>query len=542
MKTSVLHIGFFFSLFISIQGQTTYIHDDFEGNGNITTWHGDNCEINTQYTNPHSQNINTSATVLRYQDTGGLYANVRFDVTQNFDLTDYHVFYLKIYVSSSEITGMQSNQVSLKLQNGTLSEPWSTQSEVIKPIVLDQWQEIYFDFKNDSYINLDANSAPPTERTDFNRVVIQVNGEGNNDFVLAYIDDLYNSTESPIENNFDQLVWSDEFNVSGGLDTSNWFHQTLLPTGNSWYNGEIQHYTNRIENSFVENGSLKIVAKKESYTDQGFTKQYTSARLNSKFAFQYGRVEVRAKLPSGIGTWPAIWMLGKNIDEDGAYWDNIGHGTTAWPACGEIDIMEHWGSNQNYVQSAIHTPSSYGGTVNLGGQPVSTASSEFHLYAMEWSEEAIVFSVDNEVHYTYNPAVKDENTWPFDAEQYLLLNIAILPDIDPSFTTGTMEIDYVRIYQEENLSLPDEDNQKGIVFQAYPNPVLQNINISVDRTIESKPITIDFYSLHGNKIKSFYKNSNNQLIPLNIASLPSGIYLVAISVEGHEEYFKIIKQ
>ena len=91
---------------------------------------------------------------------------------------------------------------------------------------------------------------------------------------------------------------------------------------------------------------------KETYNNQGQTKQYTSARLNSKFAFKYGKIVCRAKLPTGIGTWPAIWTLGKNIDENGAYWDNLGFGTKSWPACGEIDIMEHWGSNQNYVQSA----------------------------------------------------------------------------------------------------------------------------------------------------------------------------------------------
>ena len=95
-----------------------------------------------------------------------------------------------------------------------------------------------------------------------------------------------------------QLVWSDEFDTNGAIDSSKWFHQTQLPNGGSWYNGEIQHYTNRVANSFVENGQLKIVAKKEAFTAQGFTKQYTSARLNSKFAFKYGKVEIRAKFLS----------------------------------------------------------------------------------------------------------------------------------------------------------------------------------------------------------------------------------------------------
>lgn len=245
---------------------------------------------------------------------------------------------------------------------------------------------------------------------------------------------------------FPNLVWSDEFNGTGAVTSSNWFHQTQFISGNSWANNEQQHYTNRQDNSYMSNGTLKIVAKKENFTDQGVTKQYTSARLNSKYAFTYGRVEVRAKLPIGAGTWPAIWMLGKNVIEPGSYWTATS-GTANWPACGEVDIMEHWGNNQNYVQSAMHTPSSYGGTVNLGGQTIATVSSAFHVYVLEWTSQKMVFSVDGIVHYTYNPPVKDSNTWPFNAPQYLLLNVAMQPTIDPNFTQSAMEIDYVRIYQ-----------------------------------------------------------------------------------------------
>jgi beta-glucanase (GH16 family) len=245
---------------------------------------------------------------------------------------------------------------------------------------------------------------------------------------------------------FSNLVWSDEFNGTGVVNASNWFLQTQFINGTSWANNEQQHYTNRIDNSYMSGGTLKILAKKETFTDQGVTKQYTSARLNSKFAFTYGRVEVRAKLPTGGGTWPAIWMLGKNIIEPGNYWTATS-GTVNWPACGEVDIMEHWGNNQNYVQSALHTPSSYGGTVNLGGQTIATASTDFHIYVLEWTAQKMVFSVDGVVHYTYNPAVKDATTWPFNAPQYLLFNVAMQPTIDPNFTQSAMEIDYVRVYQ-----------------------------------------------------------------------------------------------
>ena len=230
------------------------------------------------------------------------------------------------------------------------------------------------------------------------------------------------------------------------IDGTKWFQQTIIPNGSGWFNNEQQIYTDRTENSYVSNGTLKIVAKREQFTDQAVTKQFTSARLNSKFAFKYGRVEVRAKLPSGHGTWPAIWMLGKNINERGAYWQQQGFGTTGWPQCGELDIMEHWGRNQNYVQSAIHSPSSFGGTINHGGQYVGTVSTDFHTYSMDWSSERMIFKVDGIEHYTYDPVVKDADSWPFDAEMYLLLNVAIEDGISSAFRESEMEIDYVRIY------------------------------------------------------------------------------------------------
>jgi len=245
---------------------------------------------------------------------------------------------------------------------------------------------------------------------------------------------------------YDNLVWADEFDVNGAIDSNKWHHQTQLPNGTSWHNNEIQHYTNRQENSYVANGLLVIKAKKEAFTDQGVTKQYTSARLNSKFAFTYGRIEIRAILPTGVGTWPAMWSLGKNIIEPGGFWSDT-HGTISWPACGELDMVEHWGINQDYIQSAIHSPSSSGDTVNKGGRAVSGVSNEFHIYEMEWFSDKVVFKVDGIVHYTYQPAIQNANTWPFDLDQYLLLNIAVLPSIDPAFTESAMEIDYVRIYQ-----------------------------------------------------------------------------------------------
>lgn len=239
-----------------------------------------------------------------------------------------------------------------------------------------------------------------------------------------------------------QLVWADEFNVNGVPDTSKWVYDLGDGSGPGepgagWGNNEKQYYTNRSDNVKVEDGILKITAKKETF--QGY--DYTSTRMKTKdkYEFTYGKVEIRAKLPGGGGTWPAFWMLGANID------------TVGWPGCGEVDIMEHVGNNEGTVQSAMHTPSSFGNTQNKGSQFVNGVTSEFHVYELEWTAEKMVFSVDGAVHYTYQPNVQNSSTWPFNADQFIILNIAmggnLGGNIDPNFVSSTMEIDYVRVYQ-----------------------------------------------------------------------------------------------
>lgn len=525
-------------ILVSFVASSQVIEDDFEGAGNITTWIGDDCGLEQPFTNPFQTGINQSSKVLKYNDIGGQYANVRFDATTNFNLSANYIFKVKIYVPSNGITGNQPLQVSLKLQDGLLSAPWSTQSEIIKPLIVNQWQEVTFNFANDPYLNLDPTSLPPIKRKDFNRVVLQINGENNSSNVLAYVDDFYYlGASTPINVIFDQLVWSDEFDANGAVDASKWFHQTQLPAGGSWHNGEVQHYTNRIDNSVVNNGFLNIIAKKETYQNQGVTKSYSSARLNSKFAFKYGRVEVRAKLPSGIGTWPAIWTLGKNVNEDGAYWDLQGFGTANWPSCGEIDIMEHWGSNQNYAQSAMHTPSSFGGTINKGGQNIPTVSSAYHIYSLDWYADKMVFSVDGKVHYTYQPEILNADTWPYDKEQYLLLNLAIEASIYPSFTQGAMEIDYVRVYQEKTLSINENAAIKDTI-RLSPNPVLDVLTAYIPADFIGAKITI--VSLQGQEVANFV--SNDTTITINTSGYKSGVYLIQFTTKKESVSYKIIKK
>ncbi|GAA4974397.1 family 16 glycosylhydrolase [Algibacter aquimarinus] len=357
--------------------------------------------------------------------------------------------------------------------------------------------------------------------------------------------DVYNSCGPyTIDMVYDELVWSDEFNSPGksAINSTNWFHQTLLPVNDMngdpccWFNGEEQHYTNRIENSFEESGNLNIVAIKETFSDPnqgGASRDYTSARLNSKFAFTYGRVDVRAKLPSGNGTWPAIWTLGKNINEDGGFWDSS-FGTTGWPACGEIDIMEHGLGAVNNTSSALHTPcfECFGATKNYVSQEISDVSNNFHIYSVIWSPNQMTFLVDNKIFYIYNPPIKDASTWPFDKDQYILLNVAmggVAGTIDPGFTQSAMQIDYVRVFQDSALS---NEEIKSDEFKIYPNPTDNLINIKSKRNIDS----VELYDIFGKLILL----QSEQFESINVENLNSGLYLIKIYSEGTKTVKKVV--
>jgi hypothetical protein len=228
------------------------------------------------------------------------------------------------------------------------------------------------------------------------------------------------------------LIWSEEFSTAGAPDPAKWGYD--IGTGsNGWGNNEAQYYTNRAENVTVSNGTLKITARKETFSGSN----YTSARIltKDKFSFKYGKIEARAKLPQGIGTWAAIWMLGNNISIVG------------WPACGEIDIMEHIGAQQNKIYGTVHYPGFSGGNA-VGGTVNSTnVANEFRRYGVEWTAGTIKFSVDDAVFFTFN----NNATIPFNHNFFIILNVAMGGNfggtIDPAFTGSAMEVDYVRVYQ-----------------------------------------------------------------------------------------------
>ena len=244
------------------------------------------------------------------------------------------------------------------------------------------------------------------------------------------------------------LVFADEFDYEGSPDFAKWHHQVVGPNNGSWYNGEVQHYTERPENSYVSDGTLKIRALKEQYTSGGVTKSYTSARLNSKYAFTYGRVEVRAKLPAEGGTWPAIWTLGANINETGNYFGQQ-YGNVGWPACGEIDIMEQRGWDKNNTIAYFHWGNTNTGVYQSEGSETSVPDSttEFHLYILEWDSSSMRVLVDDTLVYE----LSNTQDKPYDNPHYLLLNIAmggnLGGEIPTDFADATLEIDYVRVYQ-----------------------------------------------------------------------------------------------
>ncbi|WP_323789905.1 glycoside hydrolase family 16 protein [Psychroserpens sp.] len=227
---------------------------------------------------------------------------------------------------------------------------------------------------------------------------------------------------------YDNLAWSDEFDTNGAPDASKWTYD--LGAG-GWGNQELQTYTNNSDNVIVEDGLLKITAISTGGDN------YSSTRLKSEniYEFTYGRVEVRAKLPMSQGTWPAIWMLGEDYE------------TNTWPGCGEIDIMEQTGQDKNRVLATVHHPAVSPGEGDSDSLFLTTSTSEFHNYTVEWRPDTIIFLVDDTVFHT----VANTPDLPFESDFFLILNIAmggsLGGDIDPAFTEDTMEIDYVRVYQ-----------------------------------------------------------------------------------------------
>jgi beta-glucanase (GH16 family) len=231
-----------------------------------------------------------------------------------------------------------------------------------------------------------------------------------------------------------KLVWEENFEGKK-LDETVWNYElgNGCPSICGWGNNERQVYTKI--NHKLKKGKLTITAKKEKET-------YTSTRITSagKKEFQYGRIEARAKLPVGEGIWPAFWMLGSNIN-------NVG-----WPKCGEIDILEYVGKNPHLVYTSLHTQDSHGETINSKKIVFPKIEEGFHIFAVDWTKDKMDFFVDDKLVYTFQPEVKNENTWPFNQPFYIIINMAIGgnfggPEVDDSIFPQEYILDYVKVYQ-----------------------------------------------------------------------------------------------
>jgi beta-glucanase (GH16 family) len=257
-----------------------------------------------------------------------------------------------------------------------------------------------------------------------------------NPFVLFSFAILVFSFSSPNDND---PIWADEFDYSGLPDPNKWTYDV---GDHGWGNNELQHYTkDDLRNARVENGVLVI----EAHQDSSFNKAYSSARLltRGKASWQYGYFEIKAKLPSGVGTWPAIWMMPESSKYGG------------WPKSGEIDIMEHVGYDQGVVHGTVHTAAfNHVKGTQLGKQQVVPDCSEaFHVYAIDWQQDKIDFFIDGAHYFTFAKTESGKwEEWPFDHPFHLILNIAVggnwggskgvAADIWPQ----RMEVDYVRVY------------------------------------------------------------------------------------------------
>lgn len=246
--------------------------------------------------------------------------------------------------------------------------------------------------------------------------------------------------ESEIPDGY-QLVWSDEFNYTGLPDASKWSYDI---GGSGWGNNEAQYYTDsRLKNAEVKDGNLNINTIKEDFEG----KKYTSARLvtRTKGDWTYGRVEVKAKLPDGIGMWPAIWML----PTDRVY--------GGWPESGEIDIMENLGYIPYYVAATVQTKlyTHIQGTQKTAITMVPDCYSAFHKYILEWDASEIRIYVDSELYLTFKNQGTGFEGWPFDKQFHLILNVAVggtfggVQGIDDNIFPRSLVIDYVRVYQKK---------------------------------------------------------------------------------------------
>lgn len=326
-----------------------------------------------------------------------------------------------------------------------------------------------------------------------------------------------------------ELIWADEFDLDT-VNAANWNFE--IGNGiNGWGNNELQYYTKRPQNVKIEEGNLVITAIKESYS--GF--QYTSTRMQTKNKafWKYGRIEMKAKLPKGRGTWPAFWMMPQNQS----------YGTTLWPDNGEIDIMEYVGYEPSKVHGTVHTDKNFGSSAVGSTITYYGVENDFHVYAIEWSEDTIKWYVDSYLYGSYKRSNRDWQYWPFDKDFYVILNFAVggnwggAQGIDTSIFPQKYIIDYVRVYQKQGGSLSiNRVEENDISFSS--NPVEDKLQISGFDDIPEFSVHIS--DVYGNVIYT-QKFFQRPFINIDFSLFKSGIYFILIQYKEIRKIIKVVK-
>jgi beta-glucanase (GH16 family) len=336
-----------------------------------------------------------------------------------------------------------------------------------------------------------------------------------------------------------ELVWSDEFEADT-LDTSKWSYQ--YGTGAQyglvgWGNNELQYYTDRHENIYVEDGKLHIVARQEQYNNQN----YTSARIRTihQGDWTYGRFEIRAKLPEGRGLWPAIWMMPT---------DNVYGG---WAASGEIDIMELLGHQPNVVHGTLHYGGQWPNNVHTGASftlPEGNFSDDFHTFTLEWREGSIRWFVDGQLYQLQNNWYTDGHPFPapFDERFHMILNVAVGGNWpgSPDHTTvfpQSMIVEYVRVYQDGTPTSGEGDEANAssalVLGNNFPNPVVHDARIDFELP-RSSHVTIQLFDTLGRLVRTIAEgdySSGSHRVTFDAAGLPSGTYLYRLRAGQYVE-------
>ncbi len=371
------------------------------------------------------------------------------------------------------------------------------------------WNHLFitnqFDPSTDQITNTTARLAAPAG-TAFVRFQINFHGDANYSAGSVYFDDLSLTQSSGAPYGNMNIVWSDEFN-SNNINPNVWTYD--LGKG-GWGNNELEYYTSRTNNAFVSQGYLHIVAQHESYGGAS----YTSARLKSQglFSCKYGRIEWRAKLPQGVGCWPALWLLGNNITSLG------------WPGCGEIDVMENKGANPLQVQGSLHSGSSVTDYYNfIDGNNVTN----FHTYTLDWNTNAILFYVDGHLYESrtsWSSSTSNPYPFPFNQPFFFIMNLAIggnyisNPSTD-AINAGTafpseMLVDYVRIYNPtEPLKIAVKQTSSSLLL-TWPS----NIVCHVQEQTNSLPVGLG----------------------TNWVSIPTNTNQIEVSAGSGSGYFRLV--